>query len=189
MTITNLKKWGYLSPGSRYGGVRWTEEDHETSVGFYSNIDTDLRGTLKMSYWVTPYGEERQSLEYVINITTTRCNYGGVRQWFICPLKCNGMPCARRIGRLYLSGKYFGCRSCHELAYKSQYRARSGFGCLCEALFGHDQIQERVDKLRTKYWRGRPTKRYQTLLKRMRAECTSLSRLNDQVEELRKKFR
>lgn len=189
LTITNLKKWGYLSPGSRYGGVHWTEGGNETSVGFYSTIDTDMRGSLKMNYWVIPHNEEKQTIEYVIRITTTQCNYGGVRQWFMCPLSYDGKPCMRRIARLYLSGKHFGCRTCHALAYKSQHRARSGFGGLLDILFGHDEIQKRIDKLRTKYWYGRPTKRHQTLLKRMNTDYNSLSRLNDEIDKLRKKFK
>ena len=30
-------------------------------------------------------------------------------------------PCGRRITKLYLSGRYFQCRHCNQLAYASQY--------------------------------------------------------------------
>jgi hypothetical protein len=31
----------------------------------------------------------------------------------------DGVACGRRVRKLYLSGRYFGCRHCHELTYAS----------------------------------------------------------------------
>ncbi len=47
---------------------------------------------------------------------------GGVRWWFICPLIKNSTPCRRRVGKLYIPPryKYFGCRHCYELSYRSR---------------------------------------------------------------------
>ncbi len=48
-----------------------------------------------------------------INLTWTKCNYGGSRPWFIC-------PCGNRVGKLYLSYHGFRCRHCYNLCYSSQ---------------------------------------------------------------------
>ncbi|MCK0104246.1 hypothetical protein MWU63_18325 [Pseudohalocynthiibacter sp. F2068] len=51
-----------------------------------------------------------------VALTETPCHYGGTRQWFVCP------DCRRRCGVLYIN-RCIGCRSCHNLAYASQYEA------------------------------------------------------------------
>jgi hypothetical protein len=53
--------------------------------------------------------------------TTTPTQLGGRRFWFICPLIVRGMACNRRVGNLYLppGTRYFGCRKCHNLTYRS----------------------------------------------------------------------
>jgi hypothetical protein len=56
---------------------------------------------------------EWENIETFVNITWTKCNYGGYRPWFLCP------KCYRRVAILY-GGKYFLCRHCHNLAYESQ---------------------------------------------------------------------
>jgi hypothetical protein len=48
-----------------------------------------------------------------VSIVFSRCNFGGRRPWFLCPV------CKRRVAILYAAG-YFRCRSCLKLAYESQ---------------------------------------------------------------------
>ncbi len=50
-----------------------------------------------------------------LHFTTTRCYFGGVRYWFLCP------ACSKRVGKLYasLSANEFKCRHCHNLTYRS----------------------------------------------------------------------
>ena len=57
------------------------------------------------------------SVNYNVPIMQTRCHFGGVRHWFVCPLVVNGRPCGRVCRCLYLAGmaEYFGCRECHRL--------------------------------------------------------------------------
>ncbi|MFC1496289.1 hypothetical protein ACFL52_02625 [Candidatus Margulisiibacteriota bacterium] len=61
----------------------------------------------------------KEDMNYMVRLITTPCNYGGHRWWFICPLLINGNYCGRRVGVLYLAGKYFGCRHCYNLTYTS----------------------------------------------------------------------
>lgn len=65
-----------------------------------------------------------RSLEYMLALTTTCPYWGGLRFWFVCPLVSPSGPCCRRVGKLYLpqGSRYFGCRRCHQLSYKSVER-------------------------------------------------------------------
>jgi hypothetical protein len=59
-------------------------------------------------------------------VTSTVPRFGGLRWWFVCPLAVNGRDCGRRVGKLYLpdGARYFGCRRCHDLVYRSSQQAR-----------------------------------------------------------------
>ena len=60
-----------------------------------------------------------EAVSYSVRLATTTPNYGGIRWWFLCPLAPNRSPCYRRVAKLYVppGGKYFGCRTCHDLTY------------------------------------------------------------------------
>ena len=60
---------------------------------------------------VSPCAEE------IIAIDCTICNFGGQRQWFVCPAS----NCRKRAAILYLATEGFRCRRCAKLAYLSQY--------------------------------------------------------------------
>lgn len=49
---------------------------------------------------------------YYVTVATTAPHYGGVRYWWLCP------NCGRRVADLY-GGKYFWCRTCHGLTYRT----------------------------------------------------------------------
>ncbi len=59
------------------------------------------------------------------------------RWWFACPLVVNGRACGRRVRMLYLppNGRYFGCRGCHDLTYRS-----------CQESHQYDRLTARIDK-------------------------------------------
>lgn len=54
-----------------------------------------------------------------IRVTTTPCNYGGSRFWFICP------KCRRRVGVLYSDFGHYICRKCVNRPYASQYQDKA----------------------------------------------------------------
>lgn len=76
----------------------------------------------------TTNGDPR-ACDYWVSITSTSCNYCGVRLWFICPGWKNGVACGRRCRKLYLDprGHVFACRLCHELTYESTQKSGSLF--------------------------------------------------------------
>lgn len=59
------------------------------------------------------------SVEEPIGVTWTQCHFGGERPWFVCPAIRNGVPCGRRVAKLHGAGRYFACRQCHGLTYRS----------------------------------------------------------------------
>lgn len=59
------------------------------------------------------YNRNSEPISYKVQLDRTPCNYGGHRSWFKCP------NCGKRVGVIYLSGKYFICRICANLNYAS----------------------------------------------------------------------
>lgn len=105
---------------------------------------------LELQYTHTTVGGVRRSHAYAIRITTTPCNYGGVRYWFECP------DCGRRAGKLYLPGSpgRFACRKCHNLTYASSQDERKYSGYV-GALVGVLDAYDRLDKLMKRRMRAR----------------------------------
>ena len=78
---------------------------------------------LRLYYTITKNNSEKNTnIDYKVLLASTRCNFGGRRFWFLCPLAKNDRPCQKRVGVLYLppGGSYFGCRYCYNLTYRSQ---------------------------------------------------------------------
>jgi hypothetical protein len=124
-TVT-LRRWKLLVPGiaERAGFFSWRRGDEEKpscSVSYLLTVGRDS-GTLRLLYSMKSLKAE---LDYPVRLVTTPCHLGGVRWWFICPLSRNGIGCGRRVRKLYLSGKYFGCRNCHRLTYTSSQESDS----------------------------------------------------------------
>ncbi len=104
--INEINKASKLQPGY-VGIITWTD---------FLNRQ---RGRVRIK--IVPIGIEldyedsrNEIIKYTVPLTFTPCNYGGQRPWFTCP------KCGKRSGKLYLHGKYFLCRYCHNLAYASQ---------------------------------------------------------------------
>jgi len=57
-----------------------------------------------------------EPVRYMAGLSWTPCRFGGERPWFLCP----GSGCGRRCAILYCATRYFLCRQCNGLAYRSQ---------------------------------------------------------------------
>ena len=95
---------------TRLGSWIWTRSNHfgesKSTIGY-----TVLPGRgVKLKYTAN-----EKDYEYLVRISATQPNYGGVRYWWICP----NTNCNRRVRILYLQGGYFLCRHCQNLTYKS----------------------------------------------------------------------
>lgn len=119
LDVNELHREGSLKPGVTCH-VSWTRVSDATVIASVSVAAT--QGELRLHYALREPDGEAEEISYVVRLTHTGCNYGGQRPWFVCPGVVHGVPCGRRVGKLYNRGRYFVCRHCHELAYESQRR-------------------------------------------------------------------
>jgi len=179
LSVSFLKKEGFLKGlisgivVDRCGGV---ENQYHITV---STINEDDK-YVYFTYSSRQPGGEFKDLEYKVSLVTTACHYGrGRRFWFACPLIVNGKDCGRRVGVLYKSGDYFGCRHCYNLTYKS--RNQSGpfkrFGVVDGLLLSPAMWDPR-------WWtyKGKPTKRYLRFDKKQKKAQALLDALNERGE-------
>lgn len=164
LSVNFLKKHRYLESGWRYGGIKWTYglSGNESSIGFNVNIGGDEGDNIKLQYTHTSRDTgEKESMDFKIELTTTPCNYGGKRYWFICPLSKNGQYCGRRVGVLFSIGKWFGCRHCGDIAYAAQMKGgkwRGSSVCLPD-------IEKAEKEVKRFYYNGRPTRKYRRVIR------------------------
>lgn len=164
LSIFWLKKHGYLDGGWRYGGIKWTYglSGNESSIGFNVNIGGDEGNYIKLQYTHTDkWSGKKENLDYKIRLTTTPCNYGGVRYWFVCPLSKNGQYCGRRVGVIYSIGKWFGCRHCGDICYANQLRGGKFRGCSVS----YPDIEKAEQEVKRKYYNGRMTRKYRRVIR------------------------
>jgi hypothetical protein len=162
-----LKREGYLSCFWKSGTITctWRASGHKSTIGISGGVGDDPH--FRLNYTTTHNDGSKDVMDYRINLTSTPCHFGGRRWWLVCPLVRGGVPCGRRVGVVYKGWNYFGCRRCHDLAYESQQEPHSGRkGSFWKAMSALYPIESQEWKTRTRYWRGRPTKRYQRYLRR-----------------------
>jgi hypothetical protein len=174
--ISWLRRQGYLS-GVRTGQIFWTYKmsGHQNSVG----IDVLTVGDephIRLVYTATKNDGTKEKHDYKIPLTTTPCNFGGKRYWYICSLRRNGIYCGRRVGVLY-GGEYFGCRYCHDLTYSSRNESRTS---RTNPLYRSMKILQQIDDLNasmsTPFYAGKPTKKQRRVwrLKQRLGGCAGL---------------
>jgi len=103
------------------GRLTWTRGDRcAGSVGYCVDMGPDGPALTLHYRW-----RDEEDIRLPTYLQATRPALGGRRWWFTCPLVVAGVPCNRRVGRLYLppGARYFGCRHCHRLVYRSSQEA------------------------------------------------------------------
>ncbi len=184
VSISFLRKHGYLSePCCKSGGIAWKNYlgEETSSIGIVvSTLDGD--NYVRFHYTSTDrHSGEKTEYDYKVALTTTPCNLGGVRYWFICRLTKNGVYCGRRVAKLYCApgAKYYGCRHCYGLSYESRNETRSGmFAAFGGVLRIERQIEDLRSQIRRWTYRGNPTRRVRRLkdLERLASKYLALSR-------------
>lgn len=106
------------------GVNRWTDQSGSLwlEVSFLA-VRNDVRGArLYLAYFPPGCHEKRDEVVLPISLQQTRPYFGGVRYWFTCPIVADGVPCLRRVAKLFLplGARYFACRHCHELIYRTE---------------------------------------------------------------------
>jgi len=126
LSNTAMTRDGVFKKGpNNFWTSRWYDAaGRQTSaLDFWVRLLPSNQLGLVLSYTVTdPNTGQKIPVEYVVEVTTPPCPFGGQRYWFQCSLLTHGAPCKRRVGRLYLppGGLYFGCRICYNLTYRKQ---------------------------------------------------------------------
>jgi hypothetical protein len=163
--INWLIKAGKYTEGSFASGmgITWTTSGFGRETKNSIDYDIDLcaeTSFLRLHYTINRSESENSiNVDYQVFLEKTPCNIGGFRYWFICP----GDQCSKRVTKLYFLNKYFLCRHCHNLTYESR-NTNKRFRDL-DKLFRLEDLETKIlEKLRTKYYRGLPTKKYQKLL-------------------------
>ena len=113
LDIRQLRRKGFLRPG--YSSTLTWSSRGEVVGSMQLRVELDR---VVLNYRHKRCGEDWKSYEYPVFLDTTPCNYGGFRDWFLCPAS----GCGRRVAILY-GGDTFACRQCYQLAYESQREA------------------------------------------------------------------
>jgi hypothetical protein len=184
VSIAFLRKHGYFSePCYMSGTISWKNYlgEETSSIGI---VVSTLYGENNIRFHYTSTKRdtgEKTKYDYKVQLTTTPCNFGGVRYWFLCPLTKNGVYCGRRVAKLYCvpGANYYGCRHCYNLSYESRNETRSGmFGAFGGVLRTEKQIEDLRSQIKRWTYRGNPTRRVRRLkdLERQASKYLALSR-------------
>ncbi len=124
---------------STTGSLTWTwTGGNQSSVGYLVTWNDD-RPTLTLHYrW-----QDKEDVRVPIRLQATATQFGGERWWFTCPLTVNGIACNRRVAKVHLppGARYFGCRTCHGLTYRSCQEAHQAERLPQRS----DHMQQRLD--------------------------------------------
>jgi len=127
LDANSLMREGALKAGVlSTGDCLWERRSGELfCLDFEADLREPGREAMTLSHFARGRPHEGERLRYHVELVSTVPRFGGLRWWFVCPLVVNGVPCRRRVGKLYLPGgaSYFGCRRCYDLTYTSSQEA------------------------------------------------------------------
>jgi len=115
LDLYKLIRDGAFSPGHTTSGtLTWTRSpsgEYIGSIGYSSDMTAPSSGSVRLHY-----NHEDTPVDYRVSLTTTRPHFGGVRWWFVCPVK------GSRAAKLHLppGGDIFASQQAYGLAYRSQ---------------------------------------------------------------------
>jgi len=128
LDVNWLNRQGWLK-GEHTVQLTWTRGSH--TVGKIK-ATTSSSEVVLFYYYRDGISAKWEPVLYSVRLDWTPCHFGGKRPWFVCP------GCHRRAAKLYRLGRYFLCRRCQNLAYKSQREDRAG------------RLVRKADKIRTR---------------------------------------
>ena len=105
----DVRRWhreGVLQAGT-FGSWVWSDSATGERTGRIGYSVGD--GFVNLNYSVNDQPSNQR-----VALTRTPCNYGGVRPWFVCPVR------GERVAVLFLRAGRFACRQCQRIAYASQ---------------------------------------------------------------------
>lgn len=171
VSISFLKQHQYLTPGTyKSGCINWSINGKSRgSISIAVNTFAD-QPYLELNYKI-----HDKPINYKVNLITVTSNIGkGVVWFFICPVT------GKRCRKLYLVGTYFLHREAFTgCMYDKQKQSKKwrNFDALFGSLFTVDDAYEKIDSKYFKtHYAGKPTKRYQRLMKKINTANKPISK-------------
>ncbi len=121
------------------GTVSWNRLiGSKSSLGFEVNLAPEKTTITLLYRW-----KDTENVRISVELAQTNTQFGGKRWWFRCPLAVRGFPCERRAMKLHLPpfAKFFGCRKCHELTYRSSQEAHRTERSLAQMEFARESTE------------------------------------------------
>lgn len=147
----------------RIGNIQWSSNGRKTA-DINLVVNTLDPAYIRMQYKVKnrwESEEEYRNYEYQFPLEKVECNFGGFKWYVRCGLTKGGNFCNKRVRSLYSAGDYFGCRHCAGLTYESCNTGRRFRNLV--TLFDLDEEEFCVKR---RFYAGKPTRKYQRLLRR-----------------------
>lgn len=154
----DVRRWSRdgLLRANNWFGLTWSSSDGKelASIGVFVRADH-----VELRYRWKTRNREWEDVEELVRLTTTPCHFGGERVWFFCPGMVSGRVCGRRVAILYTASRYFLCRHCYRLVYRSTRehdyeRALNRAQALRRRLGGSGNVYERIPlKPKGMHWR------------------------------------
>jgi hypothetical protein len=158
ISLTSLKKWGYLKPGEwKHGGITWSRAGNKTgSISFSVDMFSDN------PCFELDYRCNETTINYQVHLVSIPSNIGkGVVWYFLCPAT------RKRCRKLYLIGGKFLHRTAFRGCFYEKQTYSSRNRNLCRAFEFVSKVDKAYETLHTKYFKkyyaGKPTKRYRKL--------------------------
>ncbi len=170
ISIYWLNKKGFLEKGwKRYGTLQWSSNGDPTgNIRFELSADEN-DPYIRLDYKVKQHWESEADYrvkDYKFNLVKVPCNFGGFRWFFQCGLYVNKIYCGRRVGILYITGDYFGCRHCANLSYDSCNESKTLKSGIWKVFSSESKAEEYyIKNVKREFYRGRPTRKYLRYLK------------------------
>lgn len=103
LSVSDLEKAVGLKHSGNVGRLSWKFKGDEVVayLATYNGVSVHL---------LCESGTQQQSIQF----TSTTCNFGGQRYWFLCP------DCDRRVAVFYFVANRWTCRVCGRIRYSSQ---------------------------------------------------------------------
>ena len=125
--VDHLRREGVLVDGWRGSWAWWRDGERTADI-----VIVGGRSRIGLRYRVRSGGGDWQDVDEPVEVSWRPCRFGGARPFFACP------RCSRAVIKLYGAGRYFLCRTCHDLAYASQAERE------------HDRALRRANRLRAR---------------------------------------
>lgn len=163
VSVSFLKKHHYLESGFHSGNITWSRNGEETGKISIQSFVCEDEKYVRFIYTKTNNDTgEKKDFDYKISLVSTACYFGGKRYWFTCPWYVNSVYCGRRVGVVYLGGKHFACRDCHNLTYNS--RNLGGISKTMGQTVSYPELEKMKSEVKRKHYRGKITRRYMRYL-------------------------